>query len=352
MSMIDQKYQQLGGTTGFLGSPKGPEQSAPDGTGRFRHYQHGSSYWHPSTGAHEVHGAIREKWSQLGWERSFLGYPKTDETATPDRQGRYNHFQGGSIYWHPFTGAHEVHGAILAKWAKLGWERSFLGYPQIDETATPDGKGRYNHFQGGSIYWHPDHGAFEVHGAIRDKWASLGWEKSVFGYPTSDEVDAPDRKGRQSNFQRGFIYWHPELRAFPVPGNMQLRDYDPAYGCQYWGNWWSKWDSPTGWYSSDLVIEAPVTFGASVQAVGRYNDGTLSGIVQGVANLSGQLTALRFSGRWDRTRGHSGGPVQYGRFFLDLTYAYPSGGCNLYGRWTYGDDDPMATGYWWQGGMK
>ena len=53
----------------------------------------------------------------LGWERSFLGYPLTDETATPDGVGRYNHFQGGSIYWTPATGAHEVHGAIRGQWA-------------------------------------------------------------------------------------------------------------------------------------------------------------------------------------------------------------------------------------------
>ena len=109
----------------------------------------------PQTGAHEVHGAIRGLWAQLGWERSFLGYPLTNETATPDGTGRFNHFQGGSIYWTPATGAHEVHGAIRGLWAQLGWERSFLGYPTTDETTTPDGVGRFNHFQGGSIYWTP-----------------------------------------------------------------------------------------------------------------------------------------------------------------------------------------------------
>src|SRR5207302_49498 len=86
--------------------------------------------------------------------------------AQLDGVGRYNHFQGGSIYWTPGTGAHEVHGAIKDKWASMGWERSFLGYPVTDETGTPDGVGRYNHFQGGSIYWTPSIGAYEVHGAI------------------------------------------------------------------------------------------------------------------------------------------------------------------------------------------
>lgn len=146
MSAIEQKYQQLGGERSFLGAPTTPERVAPDGAGRYRHYRGGSIYWHPKTGAFEVHGEIRRKWEKLGWERSFLGYPLTDETATPDKVGRFNHFQGGSIYWHPQTGAHEVHGAIRAKWKALGWERSFLGYPKTDETATPDGAGRFNHF--------------------------------------------------------------------------------------------------------------------------------------------------------------------------------------------------------------
>ena len=53
----------------------------------------------------KVKGAIRDKWAELGWERSFLGYPTTDEWPTPDGVGRFNDFQGGSIRWHPDTGA-------------------------------------------------------------------------------------------------------------------------------------------------------------------------------------------------------------------------------------------------------
>jgi uncharacterized protein with LGFP repeats len=76
---IDQKYAQLGGPNGFLGKPETVEAVCPDQTGHFRHFEHGSIYWHPSTDAHEVHGAIRDLWSSLGWEQSWLGYPATDE---------------------------------------------------------------------------------------------------------------------------------------------------------------------------------------------------------------------------------------------------------------------------------
>ena len=78
----------------------------------------------------------------MGWEQGFLGYPSTDETTAPDGRGRYNHFTGGVIYWHPSTDAHVVDGAILGKWASMGWERSLLGYPTTDELKIADGRGR------------------------------------------------------------------------------------------------------------------------------------------------------------------------------------------------------------------
>src|SRR3954470_19281088 len=109
MSDIDAKYQQLGGPGGFLGNPASSENTTPDGVGRYRHFQGGSIYWTPATGAHEVHGEIRNKWSSLGWERSSLGYPFTDELVLADGIGRYNHFQGGSIHWKPTSGAVEIH---------------------------------------------------------------------------------------------------------------------------------------------------------------------------------------------------------------------------------------------------
>lgn len=218
---IRDKWLALGGATSFLGQPLTDETITPDGIGRFNRFQGGSIYWSPTTGAYEVHGAIKGKWASLGYERSFLKYPRTDETKTPDGIGRFNHFQGGSIYWSPATGAHEVHGAIKDKWASLGYERSFLGYPLTDESITPDGIGRYNHFQGGSIYWSHTTGAHEVHGAIRDKWASLGYERSSLGYPTSDEQDFSEG-GRVSTFQHQAIYWWPDTGPITL-GNIVVR---------------------------------------------------------------------------------------------------------------------------------
>jgi hypothetical protein len=159
---IDVAYLRLGGASGFLGKPVDAERSTPDGVGWYRTYEHGSIHWSPATGAHETHGLIEQKWAQLGWEQGFLGFPTTDETTAPDGAGRYNHFRGGSIYWTPQTGAHEVHGYIRERWAALGWERSALGYPTSDEQARANRPGRVSYFQHGRIEWSQQEGAREI----------------------------------------------------------------------------------------------------------------------------------------------------------------------------------------------
>lgn len=127
---------------------------------------------------------ISDKYDAFGGPKGFLGAALTEKTLTPDGNGLYVHYEWGSIYWSKNTSAHGVHGAIRDKWASLGWEQSILGYPITDENPMPDGIGRYNYFEKGSIYWTPETGAFEVHGEIRDHWAKLGWERSALGYPT------------------------------------------------------------------------------------------------------------------------------------------------------------------------
>jgi uncharacterized protein with LGFP repeats len=81
---IEQKYNSLGGPSGYLGPAKGDEMPTPDGSGRYRHFQNGSIHWHLATGAHETHGGIQRKWAELGWEQGFCGFPITDELSIPD----------------------------------------------------------------------------------------------------------------------------------------------------------------------------------------------------------------------------------------------------------------------------
>ena len=168
--------------------------------------ENGAVYCTKKYGAFAVYGAIYRKYVSLRAEKSLLGFPVTDETVTPDGVGRFNHFEKGSIYWTPQLGAFEIHGAIRDKWSKLGWETGFLGYPVTDELTTPDRIGRFNHFQGGSIYWTPTLGANAVRKEIRNEWERRGWEKGILGYPTSDTTGTP-HKTLVNDFQNGRISW-------------------------------------------------------------------------------------------------------------------------------------------------
>ena len=98
-----------------------------------------------------------------------------------------------------------VVGKIAEKYDGIGGCTSVIGPPITEERATPDGVGRYSVFERGSIYWTPQLGAHEVHGRIRDAWAASGWETGPLGYPTSDEYAVPG--GRRSDFERGSITW-------------------------------------------------------------------------------------------------------------------------------------------------
>ncbi|MBV9596538.1 MAG: hypothetical protein JOZ87_06710 [Chloroflexi bacterium] len=218
------KYDSLGGPGNpVLGSPTIDTGTTPDGVGTFNHFQGGSIYYIPKTDAHLISGLVRDKWAALGWERSPLGYPVIDDGYTPDKVGRFTHFQNGSIYVKEGSAAHLISGPVRDKWAALGWEQSPLGYPVMDDGYTPDGVGRFSHFENGSIYYSPNTDAHEISGDVRDKWAALGWEQSPLGYPATDDGFTPNGGGRFTHFQNGSIYYSPSTGAHEVHGAIHAR---------------------------------------------------------------------------------------------------------------------------------
>jgi len=171
VSVIGERYEQLGGATGFLGAPVSDEQRLGDGPSRYCVYQRGAIYWTVqdlkegnglTTQTYEVHGEIWKCLQALGPD--FVGCPLSDETVCPDGRGRFNRFQRGSIYWTLETQAHEVHGGIHDKWCEIGREQSALGYPITNELRyTTEHEGIrvptgivYNRFEHGTISWHAD----------------------------------------------------------------------------------------------------------------------------------------------------------------------------------------------------
>ncbi|WP_020558639.1 LGFP repeat-containing protein [Thiofilum flexile] len=106
-----------------------------------------------------IHQEVYTKWCGLDGEAGLLGEPiETIETTIQcsDGEGAFVQFQGGRIYWTRYTGAHGVHGVILEKWLSLGGEKSLLGYPISDEYEAPDGKTYMMDFQCGRISYCAD----------------------------------------------------------------------------------------------------------------------------------------------------------------------------------------------------
>ena len=201
---IRDKYAALGWQDGRLGYPT-VDQFGPlaTGGGYGQHFQGGEIYYTAATGAHPVWGAIRDKWTTTGWETN-LGYPTTDETCGLRDGGCAQHFSNSaSIYSSGASGTHLVRGMIRAQWAALGWQNGRLAYPITDETCGLKQGGCAEHFQGGSIYYTPVTGAHEVWGSMRAYWSSIGWENSTLGYPTSNEFTSGTSV--RQNFQHGYL---------------------------------------------------------------------------------------------------------------------------------------------------
>lgn len=239
--------------------------------------------------------AINEKAGQLG------GLPGTP-TSTVDwiNSGYVRRFTGADIYYSKRTGAHEVHGDIRAKYDALRGAEGVLGFPTTDETGTPDGVGRFNHFEGGSIYWTPSTGPMMVRGPVRDVWANQGWESGPLGYPVADHhvrvIINPtvDPMEAFSVFQNGAVFSlggqaAPALIA-ELPGDkltrmvrqffdQALHEADSDLGIEGgisliqvtdwgWGFWSSRPRQVTysinGFYSAGIPLVADPTFNLEV----------------------------------------------------------------------------------------
>ncbi|MGY2083460.1 DUF3152 domain-containing protein [Blastococcus sp. SYSU DS0539] len=207
-SAIEARYGALGQESGLLGVPVDWERHSPDGVGAYQNFARpGTIYWSPSTGPHEIYGAIRARYGALRYELGPLGYPTTGELGSPDGIGRYQNFaRPGTIYFSPSTGAYEIYGAIRARYGALRYELGPLGYPTTGELGSPDGVGRYQNFSrpgGASIYFTPATGAHEVYGPIWARWGQMDWELGPLGYPVSGVYDVEG--GSRTDFQNGAI---------------------------------------------------------------------------------------------------------------------------------------------------
>ncbi|BAH56074.1 hypothetical protein ROP_pROB01-05750 (plasmid) [Rhodococcus opacus B4] len=126
-----------------------------------------------------------------------------DKAETMEARQRMSRVAVGcQTYW-PFP--YEVCGAIRDKYNSLGGPGSFLSYPNSPEYTNPDGYGKRTQFLNGPIYWSAATGAHPVVNSFLNRWGLNGYEAGRLKYPTTDEILLPDG-GRRQEFQQGAIY--------------------------------------------------------------------------------------------------------------------------------------------------
>lgn len=200
-------YNSAGGAR-VLGNPTMNESCGLKDQGCYQVFDRGVVYWTKALGGHAVRkGKIHQRWLELGLEYSVLGYPVGNQVDGIKGGGSYQNFEGGAILYHPQTGAHENYGGIRETYRQMKFENGMLGYPVSKEGCGLVGQGCYQHYQGGSIYWTPKYNGMVIYGAIRDKWFRLGFENSPLGYPTGGE-HCYDGLNCYRDFERGSIYWY------------------------------------------------------------------------------------------------------------------------------------------------
>jgi hypothetical protein len=206
------KWTSYGSENGFFGRPRSDSICGLKNNGCYQLFTKGTLYWTTATGAQVVYGGIKDKWISLGFENGVLGYPTSGETSNGN--GVHQTFQSGTIYWSIDAGAVRFTNELYTSWTAAGGERGFFGKPTSDSLCGLKNGGCYQLFRTGTIYWSPATGAQVVHGGIKDKWISLGFENGVLGYPTSGEIASGS--GVHQTFQGGTIYWTASAGASVV----------------------------------------------------------------------------------------------------------------------------------------
>ncbi|QGU08535.1 Diacylglycerol acyltransferase/mycolyltransferase Ag85C precursor [Corynebacterium occultum] len=197
--------------SGVIGSCVNDEYDVAGGEGKAQDFRAGTAYWSPETGAQPLFGRINARYSELGGPSSWLGFPTSGEQSTPDGRGKYVHFENGSIYWTAQTGAYAVPKDIFNHWGTQRYEAGDLRYP-VGEAREING-GLIQEFENGYIVRTPEGENYFVRGLIAEKYQELDTVNSTLGYPITDEKVLVRGESAFQEFENGYLYWSASTGA-------------------------------------------------------------------------------------------------------------------------------------------
>ena len=223
------------GANGWIGAATSGVQASAKG-GVFQSFEHGVGYWSPATGAQFVGEPVLSAWGAYGYQTGSMGYPRSGGVVGVGGS-RHQIFEGGIAYWRPGGRVSFIHGSILNAWAAADWERSWLGLPTSNETASTKG-GVFQRFERGVAYWSPATGAQFVGEPVLSAWGAYGYQTGSMGYPRSGGVVGVGGS-RHQIFEGGIAYWRPGGRVSFIHGSILN-----AWAASGWEH--SKVGLPTG----------------------------------------------------------------------------------------------------------
>nr|WP_314890450.1 N-acetylmuramoyl-L-alanine amidase [Actinomyces oris] len=223
------------GANGWIGLATSGVQASTKG-GVFQRFERGVGYWSPATGAQFVGEPVLSAWGAYGYQTGSMGYPRSGGVVGVGGS-RHQIFEGGIAYWRPGGRVSFIHGSILSAWAASGWERSWLGLPTSNETASTKG-GVFQRFERGVAYWSPATGAQFVGEPVLSAWGAYGYQTGSMGYPRSGGVVGVGGS-RHQIFEGGIAYWRPGGRVSFIHGSILN-----AWAASGWEH--SKVGLPTG----------------------------------------------------------------------------------------------------------
>nr|WP_221377710.1 hypothetical protein [Actinoplanes polyasparticus] len=236
---IGEHYDRRGGPDRF-GFPTGPEvvigptrRRGTGDSGWIQAFEKGSIAYTDSTSAIEIMSPVRDYYDANGGAAGRLGFPRgSSHVAGRSPQGTDGRFQrfegawdypddllaacigfghpGGASVYTSVHGTHKVDGGIGILYERMGGTAGWLGFP-TEGSQKADDQRRTQGFEGGAIYWCPEHNAVPVRMDV------LALLHPDIGFPTHAEQPigaGPDtiqffEAGIVTRRSTGLTVWHP-----------------------------------------------------------------------------------------------------------------------------------------------